>query len=114
MVVASLGLSHTCVTMFFSLERDIALSIGRVPERDDFNEIIVQKETALKDLELEIAKLVRRLLKESLRSPLQVSPEALHMPFASVATEIIAAWRSSVMMKHKAWGYDLGSAPDPL
>ncbi|XP_038962393.1 transmembrane and coiled-coil domain-containing protein 5B isoform X4 [Rattus norvegicus] len=43
-----------------SLERDIALSIGRVPERDDFNEIIVQKETALKDLELEIAKLEKK------------------------------------------------------
>ncbi|XP_034352426.1 transmembrane and coiled-coil domain-containing protein 5B [Arvicanthis niloticus] len=43
-----------------SLERDIALSIGRVPERDDFNEIIVQKETALKDLELETAKLEKK------------------------------------------------------
>ncbi|GAB1286691.1 Transmembrane and coiled-coil domain-containing protein 5B [Apodemus speciosus] len=43
-----------------SLERDIALSIGRVPERDDFSEIIVQKETALKDLELETAKLEKK------------------------------------------------------
>lgn len=81
--------------MFFSLERDIALSIGRVPERDDFNEILAQKETALKDLELESAKLVRRLLKETLRNPLQpslcLSPGSLHMPLASVATEIIAA-----------------------
>lgn len=101
-MAASLGLSHTCVTMFFSLERDIALSIGRVPERDDFNEIIVQKETALKDLELETAKLVRRLLKETLRSPLQVSPEVLHVRLAFLATEIIAAWGSSVTMKYKA------------
>uniref|UniRef100_A0A8C6MNC7 Transmembrane and coiled-coil domains 5B n=1 Tax=Mus spicilegus TaxID=10103 RepID=A0A8C6MNC7_MUSSI len=43
-----------------SLERDIALSIGRVPERDDFNEILAQKETALKDLELETAKLEKK------------------------------------------------------
>ncbi|EDL27851.1 RIKEN cDNA 4930563P21, isoform CRA_b [Mus musculus] len=43
-----------------SLERDIALSIGRVPERDDFNEILAQKETALKDLELESAKLEKK------------------------------------------------------
>ncbi|XP_057637735.1 transmembrane and coiled-coil domain-containing protein 5B-like [Chionomys nivalis] len=40
-----------------SLEREIALSTERVPETDEFNEIAIQKENALKDLELETAKL---------------------------------------------------------
>ncbi|XP_041534931.1 transmembrane and coiled-coil domain-containing protein 5B-like [Microtus oregoni] len=40
-----------------SLEREIALSTERVPEMDEFNEIAIQKENALKDLELETAKL---------------------------------------------------------
>ncbi|XP_003503638.1 transmembrane and coiled-coil domain-containing protein 5B [Cricetulus griseus] len=43
-----------------SLEKDIALSIGRVPEKDDFSEIIIQKENALKDLKLETAKLEKK------------------------------------------------------
>ncbi|XP_055458395.1 transmembrane and coiled-coil domain-containing protein 5B [Psammomys obesus] len=43
-----------------SLERDIALSVGRAPERDDFNEIIIMKESALKELELETAKLEKK------------------------------------------------------
>ncbi|XP_038185215.1 transmembrane and coiled-coil domain-containing protein 5B-like [Arvicola amphibius] len=43
-----------------SLEREIALSIERVPETDEFNEIALQKENALKDLELETAKLEKK------------------------------------------------------
>ncbi|XP_051000987.1 transmembrane and coiled-coil domain-containing protein 5B [Acomys russatus] len=43
-----------------SLERDIALSIGRVAERDDFSEIITKKENALKELELETEKLEKK------------------------------------------------------
>ncbi|KAK7813490.1 hypothetical protein U0070_017008 [Myodes glareolus] len=40
-----------------SLEREIALSTERVPETEEFTEIAIQKENALKDLELETAKL---------------------------------------------------------
>ncbi|KAL1785441.1 transmembrane and coiled-coil domain-containing protein 5B isoform X1 [Sigmodon hispidus] len=43
-----------------NLEKDIALAIGRVPETDDFSEIIIEKENALKDLELETAKLEKK------------------------------------------------------
>lgn len=78
-------------TLFFSLERDIALSIGRVPERDDFSEIIVQKETALKDLELETAKLVRRLLKDAPGSSLQLS---LSVPRGSVHAPCLCGYRN--------------------
>ncbi|XP_040600875.1 transmembrane and coiled-coil domain-containing protein 5B-like isoform X2 [Mesocricetus auratus] len=52
-----------------SLERDIALSIGRVPERDDLSEIIIQKENALKDLKLETAKLISRGHKNTIPDP---------------------------------------------
>lgn len=102
--------------MFFSLERDIALSIGKVSEKDDLSEITIQRENALKDLELETAKLVRRLLKETLRCLLHLSscssPQRLCIGLASVTTEITAAWESSVAMKHWAWGQDPGSVPD--
>ncbi|XP_037060992.1 transmembrane and coiled-coil domain-containing protein 5B isoform X3 [Peromyscus leucopus] len=43
-----------------SLERDIALSIGKVSEKDDLSEITIQRENALKDLELETAKLEKK------------------------------------------------------
>lgn len=40
------------------------MSTERVPETDEFTEIAIQKENALKDLELETAKLVRRFLRD--------------------------------------------------
>uniref|UniRef100_A0A8C6RV62 Transmembrane and coiled-coil domains 5B n=1 Tax=Nannospalax galili TaxID=1026970 RepID=A0A8C6RV62_NANGA len=46
--------------MFFSLERENALSVGRVPERDDFSEVVTEKEEALRNLELETAKLEKK------------------------------------------------------
>uniref|UniRef100_A0A8D2AU64 Transmembrane and coiled-coil domain-containing protein 5B n=1 Tax=Sciurus vulgaris TaxID=55149 RepID=A0A8D2AU64_SCIVU len=40
-----------------SLERDITLSIGQAKEREEFNQIISEREDTLRDLELETAKL---------------------------------------------------------
>ncbi|XP_008839395.1 transmembrane and coiled-coil domain-containing protein 5B-like [Nannospalax galili] len=42
------------------LERENALSVGRVPERDDFSEVVTEKEEALRNLELETAKLEKK------------------------------------------------------
>ena len=71
-----------------------------VPEMDEFNEIAIQKENALKALELETAKLVRRFLKEPLRrllrSPFFSFPKRLRIGTASVSTEVTAAWASAV------------------
>lgn len=76
------------------------MSTERVPETDEFNEIAIQKENALKDLELETAKLVRRFLKETLRWLLRSSffsfPKRLCISTASVAKEVTAALASAV------------------
>ena len=52
------------MTLFFSLEREITLSVGQAREREELNHIISEKEEALRDLELETAKLVRRRLEK--------------------------------------------------
>lgn len=56
--------------VFFSLERDITLSIGQAKEREEFYQIISEKEDTLRSLELEAAKLVRSPLgKDHHRGP---------------------------------------------
>uniref|UniRef100_A0A8C4FHX7 Transmembrane and coiled-coil domain-containing protein 5B n=1 Tax=Catagonus wagneri TaxID=51154 RepID=A0A8C4FHX7_9CETA len=77
-----------------SLEREINLSAGQARESEELNSIISETEEALKDLELETAKLVRRCLKQD--SLMRFARSLLLLPwgpsslFIAVSVEITA------------------------
>lgn len=50
------------VSVFFSLEGEIVLSLGQASEREELNYIKPEEEETLRNLESETVKLVRRYL----------------------------------------------------
>ncbi|XP_047653490.1 transmembrane and coiled-coil domain-containing protein 5B-like [Phacochoerus africanus] len=83
-LAASLSLNHTWV-LFFSLEREINLSAGQARESEELNNITSETEEALRDLELETAKLERN--KEILRKNVMEVQKKISRRFKNVGLD---------------------------
>lgn len=75
------------VSVFFSLEGEIVLSLGQASEREELNHIKPEEEETLRNLESETVKLVRRYLEKDC---------VMHL--ASVSCCSLIPWGSSSMV----------------
>lgn len=94
-LAASLGADpHLGDFIFFSLERELALSLEQVKEEEELNYIIDAQEESLRELELETAKLVRGRLEKDhwmqLVCILLLSFPGSHPMFNSSVSKIMA------------------------
>lgn len=94
----------------FSLERDIMLSVRQAREREELNHLISEKEEALRDLELETAKLVRRCLeKDSVMHFAGSPPLSLSFPGDHHCWSLLCLWKSQLclwksQLSNSVWG----------
>ena len=95
------------MSIFFSLEGEIALSLGQANEREELNHIASEKEEALRTLESETAKLVRGCLEKDPVVHLACSLLLLSFPGDQPPWSLLCLQKSdesALRTKRLAWG----------